>query len=60
MLGAVAAGVHADLQAAMAMMNSADRVIAPASTPVRDYHAQKHRVFLRMHDDQLAYRDLLG
>jgi FGGY-family pentulose kinase len=60
MLGAVAAGVHVDLQAAMAMMNSADRVIAPAAAPVRDYHARKHRVFLRMHDDQLAYRDLVG
>jgi FGGY-family pentulose kinase len=60
MLGAVAAGVHADLQTAMAMMNSADRVITPATPQVRDYHARKHRVFLRMHDDQLAYRELLG
>ncbi len=60
MLGAVAAGKQPDLQTAMARMNAADRLIEPARGDVRDYHDRKHRVLMRMHDDQLAYRALMG
>jgi FGGY-family pentulose kinase len=60
MLGAVAQGAHADLPTAMQEMNRAQCVIAAASGAVRSYHTRKHAVFLRMHDDQLAYRNLLS
>ena len=43
----------------MARMNTVDRVIEPASGAVREFHQRKHRVFMRMHDDQLAYRALV-
>jgi hypothetical protein len=42
----------------MAAMNRAAGVVAP-SLEAADYHARKHAVFLRMHDDQMAYRALM-
>lgn len=60
MLGAVAAGAYATVSEAMAAMNSADRVIEPDTAQARDFHERKHRVFLRMHEDQLAYRRLMA
>jgi len=60
MLGAVAAGAQPDLQSAMAQMNTAERVIEAATGEVHDYHARKHAVFMRMHEDQMAYRALMG
>ena len=59
MLGACAAGAYPDLEHAMSAMNTAERVVEPAGGDVADYHARKHRVFHRMHDDQLAYRALM-
>ncbi len=59
MLGAVAAGAQPNLQTAMTHMSTVDRVITPATSAVRAYHDRKHRVFMRMHDDQLAYRSLM-
>jgi len=59
MLGAVAAGTHADLEHAMGAMNNAARVIDPNRDEVSDYHARKHRVFHRMYEDQIAYRSLM-
>jgi ribulose kinase len=59
MLAAVASGDVPDLVAAMSAMSGADRTIDPASGDVRAYHEQKHRVFHRMHQDQLAYRALM-
>jgi ribulose kinase len=56
MLGAVASGAFATLEDAMQTMTSADRVIEPAGGAVADFHARKHRVFHRLHDDQIAYR----
>jgi hypothetical protein len=41
-------------------MNRAGAEIAPGNTAVRGYHERKHRVFLRMHDDQLSYRDVMS
>jgi ribulose kinase len=59
-LGAVAAGRYADLPAAMRAMSRAGRVIEPEGGELRRYHDAKHAVFQRMHDDQLAYRALMG
>jgi FGGY-family pentulose kinase len=59
MLGAVAAGAVPDLQSAMAQMNRVERVVLPGSPEVRAFHDRKHAVFLRMHEDQLAYRGLM-
>jgi D-ribulokinase len=59
-LGAVASGDAPGVLAAMARMNRAGAEIAPGNNAVRDYHDRKHRVFLRMYDDQIAYRRILG
>ncbi|HEY4119519.1 MAG TPA: hypothetical protein VGM56_16740, partial [Byssovorax sp.] len=57
-LGAVASGDQPSVLDAMAAMNRAAGVVAP-SLEAADYHARKHAVFLRMHDDQMAYRALM-
>jgi FGGY-family pentulose kinase len=59
MLGAVAAGVHADIPQAMAAMSAAGAVIEPAGGAVHAYHNAKYAVFHRMHQDQLDYRALM-
>jgi FGGY-family pentulose kinase len=59
MLGAVAAGDVPSVVAAMGAMSRAGGTIAPAGGAVASFHARKHQVFLRMHDDQLAYRALM-
>jgi FGGY-family pentulose kinase len=58
-LGAVASGDQPSVLAAMGAMNRADRVVDPAGGPVAAYHQAKHRVFHRMYEDQMAYRDLM-
>jgi len=58
MLGAVASGAVTDLKDAMASMNAPETVVEPAGGEVRAYHERKHRIFHRMHADQLAYRTL--
>jgi ribulose kinase len=58
-LGAVASGDQGSVVDAMAAMNRAGRIIQPAGGEVARFHDAKHRVFLRMHDDQLAYRELM-
>ena len=40
------------------MSGTAD-VIDPKRGAVRQYHDAKHRVFLRMYDDRMAYRALM-
>jgi hypothetical protein len=35
-------------------------VIEPATGDTARFHEAKHRVFLRMHEDQLAYRELMA
>lgn len=59
MLGAVAAGSHPDLPSAMSAMSSSGRILQPATGATRSYHEAKHRVYQRMLDDQLAYRELM-
>ena len=59
MLGAVASGDLATLALAMSSMNAAERTMAPGDAAVRAYHEQKHRIYHRMYEDQLAYRALM-
>jgi FGGY-family pentulose kinase len=61
MLGAVASGDKATLDEAMAGMSGAGarHFPAPAGSDLARFHAAKHRVFLRLHDDQQAYRELM-
>lgn len=58
-LGAVAAGAHADIPAAMAAMSRAGTVIRPQGGATARFHDAKYAVFRRMYDDQMAYRSLL-
>jgi FGGY-family pentulose kinase len=58
-LGAVASGDRASIVDAMAAMTRPGRTVAPAGGDVARFHDAKHAVFLRMHDDQLAYREIM-
>jgi ribulose kinase len=58
-LGRVASGDSPSVADAMSAMCHAGSIVDPAGGAVADYHAKKHAVFLRMHDDQLAYRALM-
>lgn len=60
LLGAVAAGRYTSVVDAMAAMSAAGSVVEPRMGPVRAYHAKKHSVFLRMYEDQMAYRALMS
>ncbi|MHC4826588.1 MAG: FGGY-family carbohydrate kinase, partial [Planctomycetota bacterium] len=60
LLGAVAAGDQPSVLDAMAAMTQVGETIAPAGGAVAQYHGAKHRVFHRMYDDHLAYRELIG
>lgn len=55
-LGRVACGDSASVEDAMVAMDRAGEVIEPARGAVAEFHEKKHRVFLRMHEDQMAYR----
>ncbi|HKO53548.1 MAG TPA: FGGY-family carbohydrate kinase [Polyangiaceae bacterium] len=55
MLAACAAGRFASVVEAMTRMSAVSSVIEP-NPAARAFHDKKQRVFLRMHDDQLAYR----
>ncbi len=59
-LGAVAGGAHPSIRDAMAAMSRAGAVVEPGEAAVRAYHDAKYRVFQRMYDDQMAYRDLMS
>ncbi len=59
MLGAVAAGAFPDIPAAMAAMSRPGHVIEPAGGVVKAYHDSKYKVFHRMHEDFLAYREIM-
>ncbi|MFZ5891812.1 MAG: FGGY-family carbohydrate kinase [Myxococcota bacterium] len=59
LLGAVAAKRYASVVEAMGAMSAAGSVIEPRGGNVRTYHDKKHAVFLRMYDDQMAYRALM-
>lgn len=59
-LGRVASGDSESVAEAMAAMCHAGAIVEPAGGAVAEYHDKKHRVFLRMHDDQMAYRELMS
>jgi len=58
-LGSVAAGDFKTVIDAMAAMNSAGETITPAAGDVKQYHDAKYKVFHRMYDDFIAYRDMV-
>ena len=58
LLGAVAGDAYPNVTAAMAAMTRAGAVVEPAAN-ARRFHAAKHAVFLRMYEDQMAYRALM-
>jgi FGGY-family pentulose kinase len=58
-LGAVAAGAFPSIVEGMRAMSRASRILAPNPT-VRAFHDKKHQVFLRMYEDQMAYRSLMA
>ncbi|MHC4127037.1 MAG: FGGY-family carbohydrate kinase [Planctomycetota bacterium] len=59
MLGAVAAGDQPSVLDAMAAMSHVGETVEPAGGAVARFHQAKHRVFHRMYEDHLAYRELL-
>jgi len=59
-LGAVASGDCPGLVEGMAAMSHAGRTVEPARGDVARFHDAKHAVFLRMHEDQLAYRGTMN
>ena len=58
-LGAVASGTYADILEAMRSMNAASSRIRPEKGPISEYHGRKYKVFRRMYDDQMAYRQMM-
>jgi FGGY-family pentulose kinase len=58
-LGAVASKDFNSVMDATAAMNSTGEIIEPAGGAVAKYHDAKHEVFLKMHDDLLAYRRMM-
>ncbi len=58
-LGAVAGGAYGSVQQGMAAMTRAGRIIEPDPASAA-FHERKYKVFLRMTEDQLAYRELMA
>jgi D-ribulokinase len=58
-LGAVASGTFSSILDAMRSMNAAASRIRPEKDPVAEYHGCKYRVFQRMYEDQMTYRQLM-
>jgi len=59
-LGAVASGCFNSVVEAMAAMNRVGRIIKPAEGVVKEYHKAKYRVFQRMYEDQIDYREIMN
>lgn len=57
-LGASAAKVFPDVNSAVKAMAGKAHVISP-NPELKSFHDRKYRVFLKMLDDQLAYRDIM-
>jgi len=58
-LGAVAAGAHPSVVAAMGAMTAPGHTVQPAGGDVARYHDKRHCVFLAMHEHQLADREMM-
>lgn len=59
MMGAVAAGDHPSLLAAMGAMSAAKEVVVPSPGEVAHFHDRKYQVFHRMYEDQLTYAGIM-
>ena len=59
-LGAVASGYFGSVVEAMAAMTRAGKIIKPAAGVVKEYHKTKYRVFQRMYEDQIVYREIMN
>ena len=60
-LGATAGGAHGSVAEAMAAMSAIEGAVRPtADAAVVRYHEKKYTVFLRMSDDQRAYREMMA
>ncbi len=59
-LGAVAAGRYPSVPLAMSSMARATRTLAPGEGAIRRFHDAKYDVFRQLHDDQLAYREIMS
>ncbi len=60
MLGAVASARYGSILEAMDAMSGVSASIAAARGQIANYHHAKHRVFLKMYEDQMAYRALMA
>jgi FGGY-family pentulose kinase len=58
-LGAVAAGHFASITDGMAAMSQGGEALQPQGGQIAAYHAQKHKVHLKMLEDQRTYRNLV-
>jgi FGGY-family pentulose kinase len=58
-LGAVAERGQRSVLGAMAAMTRPASVVRPSGGEVARYHEARHRVFQRLHQDQIAYRALM-
>ena len=59
-LGAVAGGAYPTIEAAMAAMTRAHIAVTPRGGATAAFHDAKYAVFLRMYEDQLAYRRMMA
>jgi FGGY-family pentulose kinase len=59
-LGAAASGDRPSVLAAMGAMSEAGKIVEPAGGAVKAFHDKKHEVFLRMYEDQMAYRRIMA
>lgn len=57
-LGACAAGYFRDMNTAIRSMGGQGKVVYHNSK-VKEYHDRKYKVFLKMYEDQIKYRDLM-
>lgn len=58
-LGACAAGHFKDMTTAIQSMGGEGKVVEPNKAVV-DFHNKKYQVFLKMYQDQMAYRSIMG
>ena len=58
-LGAVASGDYKTILDAMADMNKVGEIIEPAKGETSKYHEAKYKVFQKMYEDQMAYKQIM-
>jgi len=58
-LGAVASGNVSSVLDGMKKMNKADKVIYPTLGKISEYHNAKYKVFIKMYEDQVSYKQIM-